>query len=80
MCGYSNPDFAPGPETREWFLERIHCTWLWEQWTRNPADPKVRLALLASLEKLGPGAGPVAKTPRGEGKKLRARVSDGSSL
>jgi len=42
-----------GPESKEWFLERVTCTRLWEQWTRNPADPTVRRALLESMEKLG---------------------------
>ena len=41
------------PTSREWFLERIYCTRLWEEWARVPASPGLRAALVESFEKLG---------------------------
>jgi len=41
------------PRSWEWFVERVHCSRLWQQWTKTPADPHLRLALVESLEKLG---------------------------
>ncbi|SNT37768.1 hypothetical protein SAMN05421770_1106 [Granulicella rosea] len=41
------------PKSREWFLERVHCTRLWEEWIKFPANASLQANLVESFEKLG---------------------------